>query len=482
MTRPRIWRATVLSALLASGCAMGPDFSRPETPLSDHYGAQGEAVPVRATSAKNGGGQWWRVFESKDLDAVIALALAQNQDLEAAKATLSQVQSQAEATSAILLPHLDAHGSAAREKVDFTSYGLNFPSHTLNLYSIGATVSYSLDIFGHDHRLAEAAEARVEAERQRLNGADLTIAGNVVGLALKAAALAAEIDVATQLIDADRHRVDLLGMARKAGTISDREMADADGQLAIDSAILPPLKAHLAGVRHALAVLVGKAPAEWSPPAFTLSSFHVPEAVPVSLPSELVRQRPDILIAEAELHTASALVGVAEANRYPRITLSADITQWAVFPGQLWRDAATGANAGAGITAPLFHGGELAAEHDAAKDAYAAAQARYRQTVLSAFAQVATVMQGLVEDDEAVSEATKAVKATSQAFHFAELEQKNGTLGLLPVLVAERQERLSLLTQIEAKTQRLKDISELLLAMGGSWGVTDPARAENIRQ
>ena len=461
---------TVLGLMGVASCAVGPDFERPAPPsFARQYTAPDEQMPVQAVLGRKITGEWWHLFESADLNTLISMALEHNQDLEAAKAALAQVRQKAAATEGLAYPQVGLHGGATREKVNFTSYGMSFPSETLNLYSIGGTVSYALDLFGHDRRSVEAAEADAEAETYRLNGAYLTLTGTVVMRVLSAASLKEQAEIVSSLIAMDQRRVDLMRTARRAGTISDKEMADAEGQLAVDGAMLPPVLAQLSGVRHELSVLVGKTPEQWSPPDFELSAFIVPQNIPLSLPSDLVRHRPDILAAEADLHVASALIGVAEANRYPRLVLSADITQWAVMPGQLWRDAATGAGVGAGLTAPIFQGGRLEAEQHAAESAYNVSFAKYRQTVLQSFAQVATVLQGLVQDERAVTLTGKAVVATVDSRRYAEMERLSGTSGILPVLVAERQEKLARLADVQSRVQYLKDSADLFLAMGGGW-------------
>ncbi len=457
----------LLGGLSLTACAVGPDFTTPSAPPTDHFTAAGESMPKLAALGGKAHGQWWKMYKSSDLDAVIAQALAKNQTLEEAKATLEEVRRRAEATSGILLPQVDLGGSAMREKINYTSFGLAYPPNTLNLYSVGAAVSYSLDLFGHDRRLVEAADATAEAQKDRLEGAYLTLTGQVVMHAINAAALEEQVRLAAAIVTADKKRSDLMHLERQARTVTDRDVAEVDAQLAADAAMIPPLRTQLAAERHTLAALVGQTPDQWSPPTLTLSSFQRPETIPVNLPSELVRRRPDIQAAEADLHAASAMVGVAEANRFPRLTLSADVAQWATLPGHLWQDAATGAAMGGTLTAPLFHGGQLSAEQHAAEAAYQASFARYRQTVLNSFAQVATVLQSLVQDQDEVAQTAKAVHATGKATRLASLQQQNGTIGLLPLLVDERQENMMRLSDIQARAQYLRDCAELALASGG---------------
>jgi NodT family efflux transporter outer membrane factor (OMF) lipoprotein len=239
--------------------------------------------------------------------------------------------------------------------------------------------------------------------------------------------------------------------------------------LANDRTVLPPLRQQLSVARHALAVLVGRTPAEWSPPDFDLDAIRLPHDLPLSLPSTLVRQRPDILAAEADLHAASAAIGVATAAMYPDITLSATLLQQATFPGHLYNDAASAVTAGGGILAPLFHGGALAAEKAAAEAEFQTAQARYEQTVLRAFAQVADVLQALVHDaDDEAAQAT-AMAAADSSLRLTRLSYAAGNVGVLQVLDAERQYQQARFGAVRARAQRRLDSAQLFLAMGGGW-------------
>lgn len=463
------WPVLILGLCGVVSCEMGPDFV-PPSPVEDaHYSAPGERIPDQVVEGQKVTAEWWRLFGSSDLNAMIVAALDNNRDVAAAKASLAQVQQRAEAANGALYPQMGLHGGAVREKVNFTSYGMNFPPATLNLFSVGGTVSYALDFFGHDRRMAEAAASAADAEAFRLNGAYLSLTGNVVMQALSAALLDEQIKLTSSVIELDQKEVDLMRTARQAGTVSDREMAEAEARLAKDAALRPPLTAQLSGARHMLAVLVGKSPAEWAAPKFNLSSFVVPQQIPVSLPSELVHQRPDIQAAEADLHAANALVGVAEASRYPRIVLSADVTQWATMPSQMWRNLATGASGGTGIAAPLFQGGQLEAEQRAAESAYQASFAHYQQIVLQSFAQVATVLQALEQDKNLRQQTALALRAAAASHGYAQLERQNGTVGVFTEIAAERQELQAKMADSQAKAVHLKDCAELYLSMGGGW-------------
>ena len=464
-------RSVVMAGVLGvSACQLGPDFVTPPPPAADvRYLPADQAPSPQVALGQKISGQWWTLLNSPQLNGLIDQVLQHNRDLAAATATLTQAQQQAEAVAGVLYPSLSAHGGAVREKVNFTSYGMTFPPAIQNLYSVGGTVSYALDVLGHDRRMAEAAAANAQAEQYRLNGAYLALTGQVVRHSLAYAGIRDQIAQVTAMVQADQKRLALLQQARQAGTLSDRDLAEIEAQMAGDAALLPPLQAQSAALRHALAVLVGQRPDQFTPPDLTLDGLTPPQAIPVSLPSELVRQRPDILAAEAELHAATALVGVAQASRYPRIMLSADITQWATLPGHLWSNLASGANGGAGLTAPLFQGGQLQAQQRAAEAAYQASEAHYEQVVLQAFAQVATVMQGVAQDTDQQQQTQRAAQAATKLFTMVELGRQTGASSDVDLLTADHRARLTRLAAIQSRVQTLQDSAQLLLAMGGGW-------------
>ena len=265
-------------------------------------------------------------------------------------------------------------------------------------------------------------------------------------------------------------------LAKAAGSATEVDVLHADSQLANDRTMLPPLRQQLAVARHALSVLVGRTPAQWSPPDFDLDGFQAPDHLPVSLPSALARQRPDILAAEADLHAASAAIGVATASRYPDLTLSANLLEQAAYPGGVFHSAAT---IGGGLVAPLFHGGTLKAEQAAAEAAFQTARARYEQTVLRAFAQVADVLQALAHDADENTAQRKAVAVAGESLRLTRLSYAAGNVGVLQVLDAQRQYQQARLGAVHAQAQTTLDTAQLFLAMGGGWWEWD-GRAENV--
>ncbi len=464
-----------LSAMLAA-CTVGPDFVRPSAPPADGYLAAGEASGPNGGADRQQellgqriGGAWWSLFRSPDLDRVVKDAVAGNRSLAAARSSLAQALQQATAVGGALYPRVDASAQAARERINLAAFGFAGPNPVLNLYQVGPTVSYALDLFGKTHRQVEEADALAEGQGYQLDAAYLTLTGDVVVQAVTIASLRAQIRATEDIVGDDQQNLDLVRKAKAAGSATEVDVLHADSQLANDLTLLPPIRQQLTVARHALAVLVGRAPANWTPPDFDLDGFRLPRDLPVSLPSALVRQRPDILAAEAELHAASAAIGVATAQMYPDITLSADLLQQAVFPGHLFRDAASSITAGGGVVAPLFHGGALKAQQQAAEAAYHAAMAGYEQTVLLAFAQVADVLQALDHDADEAAAQDKAVATAEASLRLTRLSFGAGNVGVLQVLDAERQYQQARLGALRARAQRHLDTAQLFLAMGGGW-------------
>ena len=449
-----------------AACATGPDFTRPAPPPGTAYLAPGEKAP-QITGDLPAAETWWQMFGSADLDALVRQGLAGNHDLAAAQATLTQALDLAAAAGGTLAPAVDAAAGAQRQRVNFAAFGIKAPAAVFNLYQAGPAVSYDLDLFGGHKRRAEAATAEAEAAAYQRDAAALALTGNIVIQAVTFASLQAQMTATRAIIADDEENLRLVRTAKEAGSATEVDLLHAASQLAADRTLLPPLGQRLAAVRHLLAVLTGKAPADWSPPDFDLDGFRLPDRLPVTLPSALVRRRPDILAAEAELHAAGALVGAAEADRYPDITLSATLLLQATQLGQLFREGNAAVTAGGGLSAPLFHGDALEARGDAAKAAHEAAAAHYRQIVLRAFGQVADALTALAGDTDQLAAETAASAAAEGSLRLTRLSFAAGNSGVLQVLDAQRQVQQARLGLIRARAERCIDTAQLLLAMGG---------------
>ncbi len=471
------WSAAV-ACLLASACAaVGPNFNPPAAPQAAGYTAAGEALPRQADLGGQIAADWWTLFRSPELDQVVRRALADNQTLAAAQATLAQARDTVAAQPGDLTGQVTA--GVSRQHINLAGFGFTaFPNPTVNLYSVGASVRYDFDLFGGTRRQHESLQAQAEAQAAQLDAAYLTLTGQVVHQSVTLAALGAQIASQNDLIASDRASLDLASKAVKAGAGSKFDLQQAESQQDADLAGLPALRQQQAVARHALSVLVGQAPADWGPPEFALERIALPDRLPVALPSALVRQRPDIRAAEARLHAATAAIGVADARLYPDLVLSADLTQTSLQPDKIFDKNFTGWALGPiGVSLPILGRGALKAQSRQAQDAARAALAQYHQTVLEAFAQVADVLQAIRNDDVAFAAQTQALASAQETLRLSRLAYGGGRTGLLPVVDAQRAFARTRLALARAQAQRYADAAQLLLATGRGWNAAPPPAA-----
>ena len=439
--------------------------------------AQTVALGERVTA------EWWTLFHSPVIDGLVKEAIARSPTLESASARLTAAQEAVTAASGALYPQVGVSASVTRGKLNAASFGLN-PNQTplppnYNAYQLGPTVSYALDVFGVTRRQIEAKAASADVQRYQLDAAYQTLTGNIVTQALQVAALRAQLQAVRDVLDLDRQNLDLVRTERRAGSVPDTDVVSAQSQLATDETLLPSPEQQLDMAGHALAVLLGRAPGEWAPPDLDLAALTLPGTLPVSLPSELVHQRPDILAAEAQLHAASAQIGVATAQLYPSITLTGSVGGAALDPGHLFNPASLMWSVAAGLTEPVFDGGTREAERRAALAEFKASAADYRQTVLQAFGQVADTMQALAHDAQLLADQRQALDVASESVRLQRISYSGGGSGILPLLDAQRQYQQARRGYVRADAQRYQDTIQLLVAMGGGWWGADLAVAED---
>lgn len=475
------WAGTLLAAGLTTfvvGCTVGPDFVTPKAPDTKDYEAGGVPKPDVANAketeqhmalGKKISGDWWQLFHSQQLNGVLQQAIADNLSLVAAKATLAQQQQAVVQAQGALFPQLDFTAGVQRQKVNLAAAGFPGNGPVINNFTIGPTVSYAFDIFGGNKRLIEQQESLAEFQEWQLDAAYLTLTGNVVTDAVQIASARAQIKAVESIIADDEQNLKLVQTELSAGEATQIDVQSAASQLAADRTLLPPLRQQLAVARHALSILVGKAPADWVPPNFDLAEFTLPRELPVSLPSELVRQRPDILASEAQLHAASATIGVATAQLYPNLSLSAAFTQQAVSTGALFNPMSSIWSIGANLVAPIFHGGELEAQKQEAVEGFNGALANYKLTILTSFGQVADVLQALAHDAELMEAQRRALESADSSLKLTRTTYSYGNVGVLQVLDAQRLAEQARLGYVRAQAQRYLDTVQLLTAMGGGW-------------
>ena len=487
--------ALLLAAAAAGGgCAVGPNFKSPPPPAVTRYTSPDEGGLANADAGPTAPSQtvslgdkvavdWWTLFRSPDLDQLVKEAIAGSPTLESAKARLAAARAEVAAASGGLYPQVTVSASAEREKQSSGAFGLTAAQAPLppnfNYYQVGPTASYTLDLFGGVRRGIEQRAALADLQRDQLGGAYLTLTGNTVTEAIQLAAVRAQLKAVDDILDLDRQNLDLVREARQAGTTPDSDVVAAESQLAADETLKPGLNQQLSAAKHAMAILLGRAPGDWSPPDFDLVTLTLPGQLPVSLPSELVRQRPDIQAAEAQLHAASARVGVATAQLYPSITLSAGISASSLNESNLFSPSGLVWSIAAGLTQPIFDGGTRRAERDAALADFKAYAADYKLTVLQSFRQVADILDALQHDAALLAAQQHALDLATKSVQLQRLSYGAGATGILALLDAQRQYQQASLGYARATAQRYQDTTQLLVAMGGGWWGENLVEADN---
>jgi NodT family efflux transporter outer membrane factor (OMF) lipoprotein len=477
----------VILALLG-GCTLGPNFVRPAPPDTDRYTREPRSA---ATVAADGLAQhftpgaaltadWWRLFKSVPLDAVVRQALTNSPTLQAAEASLRQSQDNLHAGYGVFFPQIQAGLDVRRERSAPLQQGAATPSTIFNLVTLSGTISYTLDVFGGERRLVESLRAQTDYQRYATKAAYLTLSANVVNTCIARAAYAAQLRATEQLIDLENQQLHVTEAQVRSGTAPYANLLSIRGLMAADQAALAPLKQKISQTEHLLATLEGVLPSKAALPDIELTGLTLPADLPVSLPSDLVRQRPDILSAEAQEHVANANIGVATATMFPSFSLSGSYGAAGSSLGNLSAGSGKFWSIGPTATLPLFQGGSLWYGRRAAIDAYQQAQANYRQTVLGAFAQVADSLKALEHDAEALQAQVAAQRAASEALTLLQANYRAGLVAYLDVLTADVQYHTATIAYLQAVALRHQDTVGLFVALGGGWwnGQRPPGEGE----
>jgi NodT family efflux transporter outer membrane factor (OMF) lipoprotein len=464
----------VSAVALLTGCStVGPNFERPAAPTVSGYAMAGDPATssaVSLTSSNASTQQWWKAFNSPELDTLVEQALTGNRTLQAADAALERVAQLERAQRGDSGLQINANGAAERERINAAAFGFEgFPSPTISVFSVGTTLKYDLDLFGGERRKDETAAARTEAQRQRTDAAYLNLTGAVVSRAIELAALRAQLDTLDEINKVDNETIDMIKRGVQAGGAPASAVNPAEAQVAEDQAQRPAILRRIYTARHALSLLAGQAPSAWTAPEIDLTDLTLPASIPVNLPSELVRKRPDILAAEADLHAATAAIGVAEAAKYPSLSLDASFILTALKPEDVFKYDSSGWTVGPGFTLPLFNGGALEARKQAAVAAAKEADANYRQTVLSAFVQVSDLLAGISTDQDLLAAQTRSREVAAENARLASLGYQNGAGSLLQVIDAQRQLQRAQLASIEAQALMRADMAALFVATAADW-------------
>ena len=413
---------------------------------------------------------WWTLYHSAPLNELIDHSLANNHDLKAAQAALSVARENVLAQRGGYYPSVTGSFSATRQRQSGQiAPTLNSNAFLFNLFTPQVTVSYVPDVFGLNRRTVESLEAQEQGVRFQMAATYTTLTANVVVTAIQVASLQMQIDATRQLVDINTNTVNILRYQFDKGYASRLDLAAQESQLAQVAATLPPLLKQLAQAEDLLAVLAGRFPNQAPEQKFDLSSLQLPQELPVSLPAELVSQRPDVLQAEANLHDASAKIGIATANRLPNITLTANAGSAASAMDQLFTSGTGFWGVGAELTAPIFQGGTLLHQQRAAEAAYTQAAEQYRSTVLTAFQNVADTLTALEQDAEALKAAAAAADAAKVTLDLAQRQLQAGYAGYLALLNAEQAYQQGRINLVQAQANRYADTAALFQALGGGW-------------
>ena len=469
---------------LLTACAPGPDFVRPTAPRVTRYtdkpipqtaaapgkaGASQTFTPVSALPAA-----WWHVFHAPALDQLVRMALKNSPGLVQSEATLAEAQATLEAdVDSALYPAVTGNLSAERIRNSPATFGIpGAKANEFNLYNASVNVTYSIDTSGGARRTLEALRAQVRYQSYELAAARLALTANVITTAIQAASLQAQVQATRQVLVAEQRALSIIQQQFALGGIAQAGVLTQETAVAQVSASLPTLEAQQSRARHALALLTGQLPASAKLPPIHLRAIHLPPALPLTLPSSLVRQRPDVRAAQALLHVASAEVGVAAAAELPQLNLSASYGSGSTTVSGLFTGPTMLWNAAAGLVTPIFNGGALRAKRRGAEAAYKAASGAYRVAVLTAFQNVADALRALEFDAASLAAQSQAAHAAKIALHLTRAQRRFGGVSVLALLTAEQQYQQTQIALIQARAARLADTAALYQALGGGWWAT----------
>lgn len=470
-----------LVLLLVSGCAAGPDFKKPAAPAVRGYTAEPLPATTALTNVPGGEAQrfdkgaqisadWWTLFHSKALDDLIAQALARNSDLKAAQAALASAHEGVLAQRGAWLPTVSASFSASRQQQSVELAPVpNQNLFNFNLFTPEVAISYVPDVFGLNRRTVESLAAQQQTVRYQMAATYTTLTANVVVTAIQEASVATQIEAIRDIVHDETKAAALLREQLAKGYASGLDVAAQEAQLAQADALLPPLLKQRDQLHDLMSVLTGRFPAEAPEDAFNLAALTLPRDLPLSLPSQLVEQRPDVLQAEANLHSASAEIGVAVANRLPNITITATAGSTALSLDKLFTPGTNFWSVGADLAAPIFEGGTLLHRERAARANFRQAAAQYRSTVLAAFQNVADTLSALETDAAALKAAKAAYDSAMTTRDLAERQAKDGYASDLSLFAAEQSFQQARIALVQAEAARFADTAALFQALGGGW-------------
>ena len=477
--RPVLLMGGGLALLSLAGCTFAPSYPVPAPHVTAYTRAPSPRVTTRTRGPAGQAQQfeygmsptaaWWRQFHSRQLNTLIRQALAHNPGLAQDQADLREAQAAMAAAAGVFYPQVTGNLDAERQKTSSANSGGAFPGRLYSLYSGGLGVSYYPDFFGVNRMVYKGEQAKVDYQRYELDAARLTLIGNVASAAIEAASEREQIAATRAIIVREKRLLTLTETQYRLGAVPYLSVLTQRSQVAASETTLPSLEQQWAVYRHELAILVGELPAQWRDRTPRLGTLALPTRIPVSLPSVLLQQRPDIRAAQAELTYEQQEIGIATAEMYPTVTLTAEFGQQSTAPGAFLNAASNIWSIAGDLALPIFEGGTLEAQKHEAIAAYQATVAAYRQTVLGAFGQVANALRALEHDAETLRAEQQSLAATRAALRLSETSYRDGEVDYLSLLTAQVQYSDARLGYIQAQAQRYLDTISLFVALGGSW-------------
>lgn len=435
-------------------------------------------------------GEWWKLFQSPQLDALVKRAFKANPDIAAAQAALQQAKEYTTAQQGFFYPTVVASYSPSRNKLAGNMGGnspgqqgngtviqtysnpagpkYNGPAY-YNFHVAQLTVGYTPDVFGMNRRQVESAQAQVEMQQMQLEATYITLASHVVAAAIQEASLRAQMEAQLRIVGLNRQAVEIARNQLKLGYVSEVEVTQQEMNSALSQQALVPIQEQLEQTRDLLRVLAGNTPDQDIDETFTLEDLHLPQTLPLSLPSRLVEQRPDVRIAEAELHYASAQYGVAIANTLPQFAITGAIGGMASTPSWMFKSGGGFFDLTGNVAQTIFDGGTLRAKSRAAKEGLAIAGAQYRSVVMAALQNVADALYVIQSDAKALKAAAEAAQAARKIGELTSKQYQAGSVDFPTLLVAQQNEQLANINLVQAQTNRLGDTAALFQALGGGW-------------
>jgi NodT family efflux transporter outer membrane factor (OMF) lipoprotein len=462
------------------GCAVGPNVRPVTSPADKSYTAEVLPEQTEATGVAGGeaqrfqfsrdlSGQWWTLFGSSKLDALIEAAMANYPDIASQQAALRAAAENVKAQRGVFFPLLKGAGNATRVDESGASIGPGYPGFITNVFQANVNVSYTFDVFGGERRALQGLQAQEAAVNFQLEASYLTLTSNVVSTVIQLASLHDQIAATREIIALETKQLGIIQRRFELGSQTHADVLQQQSNLASVRATLPALQQQRAAAEHELAVLTGHFPHDAAPAEFALSDLTLPQDLPVSMPSSLVAQRPDIRAQEALMDQASTAIGVATANMLPQLTLSGSIGDESLRLATLLQPGSSVWNLAAGITQPIFEGGTLRAKRRAAIDTYDQTSAQYQLVVLEAFQNVADTMTALANDAQALKAQFDAVNTASASLDLIQKQYDAGAVNYVSLLTAQQTFQQARLAYVRAIASRYTDTVTLFQALGGGW-------------